>query len=330
MSQVPSHFETSVPAADSGETPPYSLAAIVSLISGLLFCIPGMMILGLICGIFGFFTTGDGARRGRGLAITGFLLSLLVTVGWVIGIATISPWINGTFTFAMEAPRETLTATFNGDTEEARKRFLDQTRPSAEEVKKFASDAQARWGAWQSVMVKDPGNGGAGGGSDFPMPISVTFDSGVVPGTVYFSSGDDQSGNPEDLAMFQSGNDFKSMMLIDRITLEPATGDPLTLGTPLRKVSSPLIDPPSDSGSESKPTEEATSTEKNDGGDTGEQASKLEKEAAALEASAAALKDDPTRKADRDRMLEQAGEKRFQAADLRLQEIKGDEEDADS
>ena len=50
MSQVPSHFETSVPAADSGETPPYSVAAIISLISGLLFCIPGMMILGLICG----------------------------------------------------------------------------------------------------------------------------------------------------------------------------------------------------------------------------------------------------------------------------------------
>ena len=92
MSQVPSHFQTGDTTLEPSEVPPFSLAAITSLVFSLLFCIPGLAILGLLTGIIGIFTTSGGARRGRGLAITGVVLSLLVGAVWLFGIFTTVPW----------------------------------------------------------------------------------------------------------------------------------------------------------------------------------------------------------------------------------------------
>ena len=232
MTQVPAHFEMNDAAGESTEKPPFSVAAITSLVFSLLFCIPGMAVLGLILGVVGIFTTGGGARRGRGLAIAGMLLSFMVGAIWVIGIMSITPWISGTFKFALTAPRDTITAIFDGEMAVARKHFLARSRPTEQELTQFADSARARWGDYKKMSIKDPQNAGE---PEIPIPIDVTFESGVIPGVIVFSAGEDKSGGGDssDIVFLQSDNDFYSFILIDSIVLQPATGESLSLGSPL-------------------------------------------------------------------------------------------------
>lgn len=232
MTQVPAHFEMNDAAGESTEKPPFSVAAITSLVFSLLFCIPGMAVLGLLLGVIGIFTTGGGARRGRGLAIAGMLLSFMVGAIWVIGIMSITPWISGTLKFALTGPRDTMTAIFDGEMAVAQKHFLTRSRPTEQELTQFADSARARWGDYKKMSIKDPQNAGE---PEIPIPIDVTFESGVVPGVVVFSAGEDKSGvgDPSDIVFMQSDNDFHSFILIDSIMLQPATGESLSLGSPL-------------------------------------------------------------------------------------------------
>jgi hypothetical protein len=62
-------------------------AAIVSLVLGLLLCIPIISGLGAILfGIIGIMVSGKPNVRGRGMAIAGLLLGLLSVGGWGIGV----------------------------------------------------------------------------------------------------------------------------------------------------------------------------------------------------------------------------------------------------
>jgi Domain of unknown function (DUF4190) len=80
------------PSGPTGFGPPgYSLpsqsrtsaVAIVSLVSGLLICIPGVTgLVAIITGIIGIAQTSNPAYRGRGLAIAGLILGLLSLAGW--------------------------------------------------------------------------------------------------------------------------------------------------------------------------------------------------------------------------------------------------------
>jgi len=65
--------------------PPMSGLALASLICSAIFCCPVVALLGTILGLAALPGTGSGQRRGRGLAIGGILIGLLVTAGWVVG-----------------------------------------------------------------------------------------------------------------------------------------------------------------------------------------------------------------------------------------------------
>jgi hypothetical protein len=65
---------------------------VVSLVSGLVFCIPGVTgLIAVITGIVGIATTGNPAVKGRGMAIAGLILGILSLAGWgAIFIAGVS------------------------------------------------------------------------------------------------------------------------------------------------------------------------------------------------------------------------------------------------
>lgn len=65
---------------------PYSVAAIVSLVTGLICCLPFVTgVTAIITGIVGIRVTGtNGTRRGRGMAIAGLVLGLVSLLGWAL------------------------------------------------------------------------------------------------------------------------------------------------------------------------------------------------------------------------------------------------------
>jgi len=62
-----------------------SVMAILSLVCSLICCIPGLGLLGTLLGVFAMIGIGGSRGRvgGKGLAITGIIIGLLVTVIWV-------------------------------------------------------------------------------------------------------------------------------------------------------------------------------------------------------------------------------------------------------
>src|SRR4051812_37002466 len=72
------------PGAGAYAQPPRtSLAAVMSLVCGILGCIPLITsILAVLLGIVGIVVTRDPRRTGRGLAIAGLILGLIGVVGW--------------------------------------------------------------------------------------------------------------------------------------------------------------------------------------------------------------------------------------------------------
>lgn len=63
-------------------TPKTSIAAVFSLVFGILLCLPGSGLLAAILGVVGISATKNNQRGGRGMAIAGLLLGLLGIVGW--------------------------------------------------------------------------------------------------------------------------------------------------------------------------------------------------------------------------------------------------------
>ena len=86
-----------------------SVLAILSLVMGLICFIPGLGVLGAICGIAALLFIGSSGGRlsGRGLAIAGIILGLLFTMVWV-GLAVGTMSIMNTMGTQMVMPAETL------------------------------------------------------------------------------------------------------------------------------------------------------------------------------------------------------------------------------
>ncbi len=81
---------TQNPYAEGGadifpETERTSIMAILSLVCSLICCIPGLGLLGTMLGVFSLIGIGGSRGRvgGKGLAIAGIILGLLVTIIWV-------------------------------------------------------------------------------------------------------------------------------------------------------------------------------------------------------------------------------------------------------
>lgn len=82
------------------EPPKTSILAILSLVSSLICCIPGLGVLGALLGTVAVFRiSGSGGRKsGTGIAITGIVVGIIVTVVWVflvMGAASMAQQFTG-------------------------------------------------------------------------------------------------------------------------------------------------------------------------------------------------------------------------------------------
>lgn len=170
MTEIEYQSTTEMPATT--ELPKMSGAAVASLVSSLILCCPVTTVVGLILGVIGFFMTGHGKRRGRGLAIAGFVIGAVTTAAWVIG----GTWVwNAGMKVVLSGPDLVMKAGVAGDDEEARSYFAAGHEPSAEEIAAFVKEAEGRYGAFISAEIKDDGNSVQPGGDVFDLPYVFRF-----------------------------------------------------------------------------------------------------------------------------------------------------------
>jgi hypothetical protein len=179
-----------------------SLMAVTSLVLGILCCIPGS---GLVATIFGivailFITKSAGRLTGRGLAVTGLVLGLFGTIGWVAigsGALAFTNSVRDTYGRAMVH----LAA---GDRAEISKVLTTEADAALtpERLKDFNDKVAAEWGTFQRMplglgewagdymavfgtfgqvsQVGFPYPPGAPGGRFAPNPLPMRFDKGLV------------------------------------------------------------------------------------------------------------------------------------------------------
>ena len=208
--------EADVAGIESTPEPPYSGVAITSLVLSLLVCIPGAALVGLVLAAVGIAVTGPGRRRGRGVAISGLLVSLLVTILWVGGVVFAWVFLVDTIKFVMESPNQTMTAVFDADDAAVKARFDPSVGLTDEDISRFRETATSRFGSFVEVRIDESGEPVQSPDGSLVMPLRVRFESGTIDGEIELSSG----WVPE----------FSSFFGVRRITLESEEGDKLTLG----------------------------------------------------------------------------------------------------
>jgi hypothetical protein len=167
-----SEYQSTTEVTTTTELPKMSGVAVASLVSSLILCCPVTTVVGLILGVVGFFMTGSGKRRGRGLAIAGFVIGAVTTVAWVIG----GTWVwNAGMKVVLSGPDLVMKAGVAGDDEEARSYFAAGHEPSAEEIAAFVKEAEGRYGAFISAEIKDDANAAQPGGEVFDLPYLFRF-----------------------------------------------------------------------------------------------------------------------------------------------------------
>ncbi|MBC7771442.1 MAG: DUF4190 domain-containing protein [Pyrinomonadaceae bacterium] len=91
--------------------------AIASLICSLIVCLPGLGVIGLILGVIAFMVIGgsNGRLKGRGLAMAGIILGLVVSVVWTVGIIVSFRMNVGQQTYVQEPTYAAFTQLDTGD-----------------------------------------------------------------------------------------------------------------------------------------------------------------------------------------------------------------------
>lgn len=131
-----------------------SILAILSLVTSLICCVPGLSILGVFLGIGSMVAIGgsNGRVGGKGLAIAGILLGVLVTIGHgAIGIGAASAWkeVQGAMTQMDPAIRGMDT----GDYTAARTMFAPSVTVTDEQFDAFRQAYQADYGPLGAQVI---------------------------------------------------------------------------------------------------------------------------------------------------------------------------------
>lgn len=212
-----------VTPSESAEEVPSSGSAIASLVLSLIVCVPGLSLIAVILGFVGLSATSGGARRGRGMAIAGVVLGLLVSVAWIgigiVGYRAVDAF-GGSIVFVIKAPTETMKAAFNDDFAAVQGKFKPGNAPSDDSITAFAQALEARYGAFN--LAEPASSGGPPPGQEqFSMPYTFKFVNGTIGGKVLFEI--DEEG---------LSSDAKSFLVIQRIDIDGDGEDkpPLTLG----------------------------------------------------------------------------------------------------
>jgi len=129
-----------------------SIAAILGLISSLIFCIPVItQVLGILFGLAGILSvaTSEGRRKGIGLSIAAIVLSGLLLIGW--GLAGV-----GGYRFLETIASIPITFTshvFAGDYDDARQLMAPtvQSTVTDQDFETFRQELETKYGAFQSA-----------------------------------------------------------------------------------------------------------------------------------------------------------------------------------
>lgn len=179
-----------------------SLMAVTSLVLGILCCIPGSGLVATLFGILAilFITKSSGRLTGRGLAVTGLVLGLFGTIGWVAigsGALAFTNTVRDTYGRAMvdlaAGDRPAISKILTTEADAAL---------TPERLKEFNDKVVAEWGAFQRMplglgewasdymavfstfgqisQVGFPYPPGSPGGRFAPNPLPMRFDKGLV------------------------------------------------------------------------------------------------------------------------------------------------------
>lgn len=199
------------------ELPPTSAAAVASLVMGLIFCVPGISFLAMIFGGIGIARTSGGIRRGRGMAVAGIILGVLVSTGW-LGIAWGVSYLAPSILFVFEGPNESISAAFEGKNEEVRSVFIPESAPDDAAIEKFVATVRAEYGSFKLAMP-DQEDDPPFGAEKFELPFTFQFENRSVSGIVGFEVSEEPT---------PSGS-FLRMSSV-RLTPEDSSEGDITLG----------------------------------------------------------------------------------------------------
>jgi len=181
-----------------------SVMAILSLVSSLICCIPGLGLLGAMLGVAALVGIGGSGGRvgGRGLAIAGIIIGVLCTVVWV-GIYYGAQQLRGAYVGVTEPVLLDIEA---GNFDAVRAAFESGSQPTDEQLTAFRATYQAEFGAFQRVpsgwfemfaMFADPAIGPQmqryQGAQDL-IPIPGIFDGGSALVVFEFDPGAQTGG----------------------------------------------------------------------------------------------------------------------------------------
>jgi len=124
-----------------------SVAAILSLVSGLVFCIPGLSLLAIVLGIFGFVNSGKPGVSGRPLAIIGIILGIVVSIGWV-GVGVFGYKFGSDLVAQVSAVGEAVPAMINNDPAKLKEFVADSITP--QDITDFQQTVQG-FGKFESI-----------------------------------------------------------------------------------------------------------------------------------------------------------------------------------
>ncbi|MHC4786232.1 MAG: DUF4190 domain-containing protein [Planctomycetota bacterium] len=172
--------------------------AIASLVCSLICCIPVIPVIGILLGLGAMISIGgDPAKKGKGLAIAGIILGVVITTGQgVVGYRMYAG-----YTIFSSAPYVALQPGFDGDIAAMKANFGSSGATATDrEAQAFVDELRSRYGALQgSAMDFQAFQGMQMPTSDqkvFTMPWVLVFENASVAVEMTFND-DDQTRSDE-------------------------------------------------------------------------------------------------------------------------------------
>ncbi len=182
---------TMAPAKTSG-------LAIASLVCSLICCIPFVTpIVGILLGIGAVVSIGGNpARKGKGIAIAGITLGVVVAGAHGIIIPRVVAYFQEVSALIENGPNDALTAGFAGDMAGFKDAFHgDAAAASDAEVQAFIDELRRRYGEFQSCKIDQQASTQPQFGSPIvPFPYTLQFDSGSMKAEAEVVFSDPQQG----------------------------------------------------------------------------------------------------------------------------------------
>ena len=225
-----SDFDTTITNEEHAVVDPnlgkMSVWSVAALVCSLILCCPIVTVVGVILGIIGLFDTRGGRRRGRGLAIVGIVLGVLVTAAWVtVSVMSWSRYFEAIFS----GPSIVMESGYKKDNKGVTDFFAEGYVPTSEEIDAFFTESDQRFGAFKQASPKDNQTTGADQ-QTLSVQYVFEFEKATVDADVTFDI--------KDKVITESG----SYIGILEIKIEDPEGEDLILSTTVKQREEEFID----------------------------------------------------------------------------------------